>query len=76
MTMGWLPPSAAGRLMRGPLAFAAVMVDAWEESARLFWSFWGPFGEPVIGAAEAIAGMQRRYLAWLADTFGQFDVVS
>ena len=76
MTMGWLPPSAAGRLMRGPLAFGAVMVDAYEEGARLFWSFWGPFGEPAIGAAEALAGMQRRYLAWLADTFGQSDVIS
>ena len=76
MTMGWMTPNRAGRMIRGPLAFAAVLVDTWEEVARVFWSFWGPFGEPAIAMAEAAAGMQRRYLACLSDTLNQSDVVS
>ncbi len=76
MTMGWMPPDTAGRLLHGPLAFAALKVDVCEEGARVFWSFWGPLGEPAIGMAEAVAGMQRRYLAWLAAALGQPDITS
>jgi hypothetical protein len=61
----WIPADATGRMLRGPFEVARVMVDACTEGARTYWSFWGPLAEPAIAMVETIAGMQRRYLAWL-----------
>jgi hypothetical protein len=70
MTTGWLPPTAGGAMLGGPLRFAAMMVDAIERGATVYWSFFGPFGEAAISAVEMTATMQRRYLAWVAESFG------
>lgn len=66
MTIGWMPDGRTGRLAYGPLALATTMIDSCEQSASLFWSYWGPLGEPAIQLVEAVAGIQRQYLAWLA----------
>ena len=67
MTTGWMPSETAGPMLRGPLAFYGMMLDMYADGVRAFWSIWGPFGEPVIGAAEVVVEMQRRYLAWLEE---------
>lgn len=69
MAMSWMPAAVAGQIVRGPLEFAGMVIDAWADGARVYWSFWGPLGEPAIGAVEMVAGMQRHYLAMLADAF-------
>ena len=69
MTTGWMPSETVASMLRGPLAFYGMMLDIYAEGARAFWSFWGPLGEPVIGAVEVVVGMQRRYLAWLEEAF-------
>lgn len=65
--MGWTPTAMAGTMLRGPLDLAGVLVDACAEGSRFYWGLWGPLGAPVIATVDAVAGMQRRYLAWLTD---------
>ena len=67
----WIPADGPGRMLRGPLEVAGIMVDACADGARAYWSFWGPFAEPAIAMVENVAGMQRRYLSWLADSFAR-----
>ncbi len=70
MTQQWFPASMAGRTMRGPVQLSAMMIDVCEESAVVFWSFWGPLGDPVIQAVELLAAAQRRDLALLTEAMG------
>jgi hypothetical protein len=66
----WTPAEASGRMLRGPLEVAGIMIDACVDGARIYWSFWGPFAEPAIAIVESIADVQRRYLSWLAESLG------
>lgn len=70
MTQQWLPAGAAGRTMRAPVQSTEMMIDACEESAIAFWSFWGPLGDPAIQVVELLATMQRRCLALMTEPLG------
>jgi hypothetical protein len=70
----WIPADAPGRMLRGPLDVAGLMVDACAEGARTFWSYWGPLGEPAIAVVDTVAGMQRSYLAWLGTMSGRWSM--
>ena len=63
--MQGLRPEAA---TRQGLEFAERMVNQMAESAKLYWRWWGPLGEPMIQAAEEWADTQRRYLESLRGT--------
>ena len=67
----WIPADGPGRMLRGPIEVAGIFVDACADGARTYWSFWGPFAEPAIVMVDSVAGMQRRYLSWLADSFAR-----
>src|SRR3982751_2074246 len=54
-------PRAEGATRQG-LEFAERMVNDMAESAKLYWRWWGPLGEPMIRAADEWANTQRRYL--------------
>jgi hypothetical protein len=61
-------------LMRTQLEFASMVVDAYAQGAKFWWSFWGgPFGEPAIEAVDAVAETQRRYLETLKDALEQSE---
>lgn len=66
MNDDWQTAGADAQPAYGALALAGMMVDACVESGRLFWSYWGPLGEPAISVVESIADIQRRYLDLLA----------
>ena len=68
MMMGWTPAAMAGMMLRQPLAVAALMVDAYAEGARLWCSYWGPLGEPVIQVVDTIAAMQQRAITLVVET--------
>ena len=74
--VGWTPAEMTGMMLRQPLAVAALMVDAVAEVARLYWSFWGPFGEPVIQMVDTIAGMQQRAIALVVEAIDGMASVS
>ena|SRR5215207_2555996 len=44
------------------LEYTEYMVNALAESAKQYWRWWGPLGEPMVRAAEEWADVQRRYL--------------
>ena len=46
------------------------MVDTFAEQAKMFWSMWGPAGEPMVRGIEAWAEMQRAYIQWFRQTTG------
>lgn len=66
--IGWTPTAMAGTMLRGPLELAGVLVEAAAEGARFYWSFWGPLADPAVAVVDTVAGMQRRYLAWLTES--------
>jgi hypothetical protein len=66
------PLDAAAAMLRGPLLLAGSLLDAVAEGARVYWSFWGPLGEPAIAVVEICADAQRRYLGWWTDAVGQY----
>jgi hypothetical protein len=72
MTTGESAREQTGSMLRGPLALAGAMVDACAEGATVYWSYWGPLGEPVIAVLELTAEVQRRYLAWLGDALDRY----
>jgi hypothetical protein len=74
MSMGWSPMAMTGMMLRAPLEITGLMIDAYVEGARVFWSFWGPFGEPAISTIEMIAGMQRRTLGLFASAIERATV--
>ena len=55
------PRRAEGAMPQG-LGFAERMVSDMAESAKLYWRWWGPLGEPMIQATEEWANTQRRHL--------------
>lgn len=61
-------PRAEGAATREGLGFAERMVDEMAQSARLYWRWWGPLGEPMVRAADEWANTQRRYLESLRGT--------
>lgn len=71
MTMGWGPVAMAGTMMRTPLEVAGLMVDAAAEGAKLYWSWWGPLGQPAVMVVDAVADLQRQCLGWMVDAFDQ-----
>jgi hypothetical protein len=60
-------------LIRSQLDFASVMVDAYARGAKFWCEFWGPLGEPAIGAVNAVADMQQRYLQRLKETLEEVE---
>jgi hypothetical protein len=60
-------------LIQSQLDFASVMVDAYARGAKFWWEFWGPLGEPAIGAVNAVADMQQRYLQTLKETIEEVE---
>jgi hypothetical protein len=41
------------------------MVNTLAESAKLYWRWWGPLGEPMSRGVDAWADMQRAYIQFL-----------
>ena len=60
-------PRAEGATRQG-LAFTERMVNDMAESAKLYWRWWGPLGEPMVRATDEWANTQRRYLESLRGT--------
>jgi hypothetical protein len=55
-------------LMRTQLEFASMVVDAYAQSAKFWWGFWGgPCREPAIEAVEAVAETQQHYIEILKE---------
>lgn len=73
MSMDARPLDAAAGMLRAPLLLAGSLLDAITEGARVYWSFWGPLGEPAIAVVEMCADAQRRYLDLWADAVGQYS---
>ena len=44
------------------LEYTEYMVNTLAESAKQYWRWWGPLGEPMVRAADEWADAQRRYL--------------
>jgi hypothetical protein len=62
------PRGNGSMLMRAQLEFASMVVDAYAQGAKFWWSVWGgPFGQPAIEAVEALAQTQQRYLETLKE---------
>jgi hypothetical protein len=60
------PRGNGSTLMRAQLEFASMVVDAYAQGAKFWWSVWGgPFGQPAIEAVEAVTETQQRYLKTL-----------
>ncbi|MDQ3834438.1 MAG: hypothetical protein M3315_12580 [Actinomycetota bacterium] len=60
-------PRGEGATQQG-LGFAERMVNDMAESAKLYWRWWGPLGEPMVRATDEWADAQRRYLESLRGT--------
>ncbi len=60
-------------LIRTQLDFASVMVDVYARGAKFWCEFWGPLGEPAIGAVNAVADTQQRYLRTLKETLEEVE---
>jgi hypothetical protein len=60
-------PEAEGAALR-QLEFVERTVNDLAESAKLYWRWWGPLGEPMVRATEEWQNTQRDYLASLRRT--------
>jgi hypothetical protein len=60
-------------LIRSQLDFAGVMVDAYARGAKVWYEFWGPWGEPAIDVVNAVADMQQHYLQKLKETLEEVE---
>lgn len=54
-----------GGMMTAPLQLWQQYLEMSAEAARMFWSYWGPLGEPMTVAVDMVASMQRMSLQWL-----------
>ena len=52
------------------LGYAEYTVNTLAESAKQYWRWWGPLGEPMIRAADEWAATQRKYLEQLRESQG------
>lgn len=66
MTQG----SHGNNILRQQLSYTEYMVNALAESAKQYWRWWGPLGEPMIQATEQWAEMQRKHLRSLSESQG------
>ncbi len=57
------------RAARGPVAFSEALITVYAQSAKSYWRWWGPLGEPMIFGIEVWANAQRRYLECLREAF-------
>jgi hypothetical protein len=71
-----MPPLGAdgmagmGSMMTMPLQLWQQFLEMSAEAARLFWSYWGPLGEPMTMAVDYVVSMQRMFLQWLGELLG------
>ena len=47
------------------LEYTEYMVNTLAESAKQYWRWWGPLGEPMVRAADEWTDAQRRHLVSL-----------
>ena len=47
------------------------MVETFAQNAKTYWRLWGPLGEPMVRGVDAWAEMQRGYILWLRQTYGE-----
>jgi hypothetical protein len=52
------------------LEYTEYMVNTLAESAKQYWRWWGPLGEPMIRTTEQWAEAQRKYLNSLRKSQG------
>ena len=71
--MGNLRGNGSTPLIQAQLDFASVMVDAYARGAKVWCEFWGPLGEPAIGAVNAVADAQQRYLRTLKEILEEVE---
>jgi hypothetical protein len=62
--------SQSNSILRQQLGYTEYMVNALAESAKQYWRWWGPLGEPMIRATDEWAEMQRKYLRSLGESQG------
>lgn len=58
-----------GGMVTAPLQLWQQFLEMSAEAARMFWSYWGPLGEPMTAAVDMVASMQRMFLQWLNEAF-------
>ncbi len=56
------PMKVTEMTLRGPLEFARRTTDIYAQGAKIYWSFWGPFGLPARLAVETWVQTQREFL--------------
>jgi hypothetical protein len=47
------------------------MVETFAQNAKTYWRLWGALGEPMVRGVDAWAEMQRGYILWLRQTYGE-----
>ena len=48
-----------------------LMVETFAQDAKRYWRLWGPLGEPMARGVDAWAEIQRGYIQWLRQTYGE-----
>ena len=57
------PQLTTGTALRTPpFAFADQVLTSYADGAKVYWSMWGPLGQPAIQTIDMWTYSQRRYL--------------